>query len=85
LTLAELLGLIAGALITCSLIPQLVRVFRLKSAREISTLFTSLLLLGTITWLIYGIILGLLPVIVWNTTGALLVATLLYAKLRYGK
>jgi MtN3 and saliva related transmembrane protein len=85
LTLAELLGLIAGALITCSLIPQLVRVFRLKSAREISTLFTSLLLMGTITWLIYGIILGLLPVIVWNTAGALLVATLLYAKLRYGK
>jgi MtN3 and saliva related transmembrane protein len=85
LTLAELLGLIAGALITCSLIPQLVRVFRLKSAREISTLFTSLLLLGTITWLVYGIILGLLPVIVWNATGALLVATLLYAKLKYGR
>jgi MtN3 and saliva related transmembrane protein len=85
LTLVELLGLIAGALVTCSLIPQLVRVFRLKSAREISTLFTSLLLLGTITWLVYGIMLGLLPVIVWNTTGALLVATLLYAKLRYGR
>jgi MtN3 and saliva related transmembrane protein len=85
LTLAELLGGIAGALITCSLIPQLVRVFRLKSAREISTLFTSLLLLGTITWLVYGIILGLLPVIVWNATGALLVAALLYAKLKYGR
>jgi len=85
LTLVELLGLIAGALVTCSLIPQLVRVFRLKSAREISTLFTSLLLLGTIAWLAYGIILGLLPVIVWNTTGALLVVTLLYAKLRYGR
>ncbi|HEY78638.1 MAG TPA: hypothetical protein G4O09_05950 [Dehalococcoidia bacterium] len=85
MTLVELLGLIAGALVTCSLIPQLVRVFRLKSAREISTLFTSLLLLGTIAWLAYGIILGLLPVIVWNTTGALLVVTLLYAKLRYGR
>jgi MtN3 and saliva related transmembrane protein len=85
LPLVELLGLIAGALVTCSLIPQLVRVFRLRSAREISTLFTSLLLLGTITWLVYGIILGLLPVIIWNATGTLLVAALLYAKLKYGR
>jgi uncharacterized protein with PQ loop repeat len=29
--------------------------------------------------------LGLLPVIIWNTAGALLVAALLYAKLKYGR
>jgi MtN3 and saliva related transmembrane protein len=85
LTLVELLGLLAGALITCSLVPQIIRVFRLKSAREISALFTSLLLLGTISWLVYGILLGLIPVIIWNATGALLVAALLYAKLKYGR
>jgi MtN3 and saliva related transmembrane protein len=85
LTLVELLGLIAGALVTCSLIPQLVRVFRLKSAREISALFTTLLLIGLVTWLVYGIILGLLPVIIWNASGTLLVAALLYAKMKYGR
>ncbi len=82
---AELLGLLAGALITCSLIPQTIRVFKLKSAREISALFTSLLLLGTISWLVYGILLGLLPVIIWNATGTLLVSALLYAKIKYGR
>ena len=83
--LAEYLGFIAGALVTCSLIPQLIRVFRLRSAREISLLFTTLLLLGILTWLAYGISLRLAPVILWNAAGAILVATLLYAKLRYGK
>ena len=83
--MAELLGLFAGALVTCSLIPQLIRVFQLKSAREISMLFTSLLLLGMVIWLIYGILLGLIPVILWNLIGALLVTTLLYTKLKYGK
>jgi len=85
LLLAESLGFVAGALVTCSLIPQLVRVFKLRSAHEISLLFTTLLLLGIITWLAYGISFGLTPVILWNATGAVLVAMLLYAKLRYGR
>ena len=83
--LAESLGFIAGALVTCSLIPQLIRVFRLKSAREISTLFTTMLLLGIITWLVYGIFSRLPPVILWNAVGAVLVALLLYVKLKYGR
>ena len=81
----ESLGFIAGALVTCSLIPQLVRVFRLKSAHEISMLFTSLLLLGITIWLTYGIYLKLAPVIIWNAVGAVLVALLLAAKLKYGR
>ena len=52
---AEYLGLIAGLLVTCSLIPQIIRVFRLRSAREISAVFTVLLLLGLLLWLVYGI------------------------------
>jgi MtN3 and saliva related transmembrane protein len=85
LQLEQSLGLLAGALVTCSMIPQLVRVFKLKSAREISELFTILLLVGMICWLVYGISLRLTPVILWNAIGAVLVALLLYAKLKYGK
>ena len=83
--MADFLGFFAGALVTCSLVPQLIRVFQLKSAREISALFTSLLLLGMVIWLVYGVLLGLIPVILWNLVGALLVTLLLYAKLKYGR
>jgi len=71
--------------VTCSLIPQLISVFQLKSAREISTLFTVLLLSGLIIWLAYGISLRLAPVILWNAIGTVLIAILLYAKLKYGR
>ena len=81
---AEYLGLIAGLLVTCSLIPQIIRVFRLRSAREISAVFTVLLLLGLVLWVVYGIILTLAPVIIWNAIGAVLAILLLYAKIRYG-
>jgi MtN3 and saliva related transmembrane protein len=80
----EYLGLIAGLLVTCSLIPQIIRVFRLRSAREISAVFTVLLLLGLVLWVVYGIILTLAPVIIWNAIGAVLAILLLYAKMRYG-
>ena len=81
---AEYLGLIAGLLVTCSLIPQIIRVFRLRSAREISAVFTVLLLLGLVLWVVYGIILTLAPVIIWNAIGAVLAILLLYGKMRYG-
>jgi MtN3 and saliva related transmembrane protein len=85
LTVAEPLGFIAGAFVTGSIIPQIIRVFRIKSAHEISILFTTLLLLGVMTWLAYGIWLKLISVILWNAIAAALVAILLYAKLKYGK
>jgi len=83
--LIEYLGFAAGAITTISFLPQVIRVFRLKSAREISMLFTTLLLLGLIAWLAYGILRGLTPVIVSNAVAAAFVAPLLYAKLKYGK
>lgn len=82
---AELLGWVAGALTTLSFIPQLIQVIKLKSAREISLTFNSMLLIGMIMWLIYGIVKGLGPVILWNATSVVLIGTLFYAKLRYGK
>jgi MtN3 and saliva related transmembrane protein len=81
----EWLGYIAGALITCSLVPQIIRVFKLKSAREISTLFTVLMFVGTGLWLAYGIIIRRPSMILWNSIAGALIGVLLYGKLRYGK
>jgi len=48
-------------------------------------LFTTLLLLGLILWLTYGVFFRLIPVILWNAVGIILVVVLLYAKLKYGR
>jgi len=71
--------------VTVALVPQLVKIFRLKSAVEISLPFTVLLLVGMLCWLRYGILAQLFPIILWNAVGAALVATLLFAKLKYGR
>ena len=85
MVITESLGFVAGALATCSVIPQVVRVLRLKSAREISLLFTLLLMIGLALWMVYGIRLQLTPVMVWNSIGIVVTGLLLYAKLKYGR
>ena len=83
--MTETIGFVAGALVTLSLLPQLVRVLHLRSAREISTIFTVMLLVGIVCWLVYGVMLGLVPVIIWNAIGVIVVSLLLSAKIKYGR
>lgn len=81
----ELLGFVAGALINIGFIPQVWRLFKLKSAREISWPFILLFLTGLASWLAYGILLNLPPVILWNAIATAMMCVMLYAKLKYGK
>ena len=83
--MGEVLGLIAGAFTTFSFIPQVYRIFRLKSAYEISLPFTIANLTGGIIWLAYGIVDGLLPVILWNAVAVSIAFMLFFAKLKYGR
>jgi MtN3 and saliva related transmembrane protein len=81
----ELLGLIAGAFTSLALVPQVWCLYKLKSAREISLAFTTLFLIGTACWFTYGVLLVLLPVILWNSINLFLAAAMLFAKLKYGR
>lgn len=80
----EYLGIVAGIFTTFAVIPQIIRVYKLKSAREISLIFTTSLLIGIIFWLAYGIVLGLISLIIWNAIGIVLNGWLLFAKIKYG-
>jgi MtN3 and saliva related transmembrane protein len=82
---SEYLGLVAGFFTTFAVVPQIMRVVKLKSAREISILYNTAMLLGILLWLVYGIILGLVPIIIWNILGAVLIVLLLLSKLKYGR
>jgi MtN3 and saliva related transmembrane protein len=81
----EVLGLLAGALTTFGLVPQVIHVFRLKEAHEISLPFAVMYTVGVGLWLLYGVKLGLVPLIAWNSISFVFAALLLYAKLKYGK
>jgi MtN3 and saliva related transmembrane protein len=80
----EYLGLFAGLLTTFAIVPQIMRVYKLKHAHEISLLYSTTMLIGVGIWLIYGIKQNLISLIIWNTIGGLLNVWLLLLKFKYG-
>ncbi|HXY47132.1 MAG TPA: SemiSWEET transporter [Thermoplasmata archaeon] len=83
--LVESIGLVAGVCTTAAFLPQAIRVWRLKRADEIS--FTTFLAfsVGTIVWLLYGLLIGSIPVILANAITTVLALTILWMKLRYDR
>jgi MtN3 and saliva related transmembrane protein len=81
---ADVLGLFAGALTTIAFVPQVVRIVRTRSARDISWGMFAILGIGVALWLWYGIRLASLPLIAANGVTLALVSTILVLKLRYG-
>lgn len=60
------IGLLAGFLTSTAVIPQLVRTWRTRHARDISIWQPLILIMGMLLWLLYGIMLGDLPLIAAN-------------------
>lgn len=81
----ELIGFLGGFLTTMGMVPQVWRLFKLKSAHEISLAFSLCLNLGIALWLLYGLLQGLISVITWNGIALVLGCGMLYAKLRWGR
>ena len=59
-------GLFAGICTAISLLPQLVKIIREKKANAISYGMLSILMLGLIAWIAYGVIKTDYPIIVTN-------------------
>ena len=79
----QLLGLSAGTLTTIAFLPQVIKTWRSRSAKDLSLGMFSLFCLGVAMWLAYGILVQDIPVIAANVMTLMLASTLLFFKLRF--
>jgi MtN3 and saliva related transmembrane protein len=79
------IGFAAAFCTTVAFVPQLVRVLKLRSAREISLGTFLLFSIGVFLWLLYGIYSGSRPVIASNAATLGLSLSILYLKMRYDR
>lgn len=77
------LGLLAAAITSASAIPQVVRTWRTRHARDISIWQPLLLTIGMTLWLFYGIALGDIPLIAANIFSIICYTLLIIMKLRF--
>ncbi|ACO32210.1 MULTISPECIES: SemiSWEET transporter [Acidobacterium] len=83
--LLTLAGYCAAVCTTLSFVPQLVRVWRLRSARDISLTMFLVFSIGVFLWLVYGISIRSIPVILANAVTLALSLAILILKLRFDR
>jgi MtN3 and saliva related transmembrane protein len=78
-----IIGLIAALFTTVSLLPQLIKVYKTKSTKDISTGMFTLFGAGVLLWFVYGIFVNDLPIIVANSLAFIQAAVILLFKAKY--
>ena len=84
-TMASAVGYAAAILTTISFVPQVLKVWRTRSARDVSLGMYSLFTLGIFTWLVYGVLIESWPVILANFVTLVLAGMVLAMKLKFGR
>ena len=80
-----MLGFAAGSLTTLAFIPQVIQIWRSKSANDISWGMFVIFSVGVALWLAYGIALNELPLIIANAVTLALALLILFLKWFYRK
>jgi MtN3 and saliva related transmembrane protein len=78
-----MIGLAAGFCTTIAFLPQAIKTWQTKSAKDLSLGMYSILCTGILLWLIYGFLIGDIPIILANGVTLALALSILYFKLTY--
>ncbi|MGK7911053.1 MAG: SemiSWEET family sugar transporter [Synechococcus sp.] len=81
----DTLGLLAGALTTIALLPQLIKTWQSQSAEDVSIGMFLLFSAGVVLWGVYGWEIHALPVILTNVVTFVLAAAILVLKIVFDR
>lgn len=76
-----MVGYIAATLTTISFIPQVIQVVKTKDTSSISLGMYTLFVVGVAMWLVYGLVIGDLPMIISNAITTVLSSVILGYKI----
>ncbi|MBN3947042.1 MAG: SemiSWEET transporter [Nostoc sp. NMS7] len=80
-----ILGLFAGILTTISFLPQVIKIWKTKSAKDVSLRMVCTYIAGTCMWLVNGFIHKDLPILMTNFFGLILNCLIVWFKIKYKK
>lgn len=79
-----IIGTLAALCTTSSLLPQVIKIIKIKETRDISLLMYAMLVVGVLLWTIYGILRKDVPIIVANSIAFILATSVLILKIKHG-
>jgi MtN3 and saliva related transmembrane protein len=85
MTAVEILGYAAGAITALTFLPQVIKTWKDKSAKDISLLTFLIAAVNETMWIVYGALLDNWVIILTNSVVLAMSLTMIYFKLRYNK
>ncbi len=82
--LTSVIGFLAAILTTVAFVPQILKIWRARSAKEVSLGMYSVFTLGVALWLAYGILIHSWPIIFANCVTLLLAGGVLWVTVKFG-
>jgi MtN3 and saliva related transmembrane protein len=83
--MTQTMGFIAAACTTFAFVPQVVRVWRTRSADDISLAMYVVMVAGILVWIVYGTRIHSAPLIAANVVSLVLAGAVLIGKLKFGR
>jgi MtN3 and saliva related transmembrane protein len=80
----NLLGFTAASLTTLAFLPQVIKIWRSRSTKDISLPMLITFIAGITLWLIYGLLVNAAPIYMANGITLILNLAILRFKLKYG-
>jgi MtN3 and saliva related transmembrane protein len=84
-SMAVAIGTVAGTLTTASFLPQVITVYRRKSARDLSFAYLLVFAIGVACWFIYGLLIRSVPVVITNVVTLTLVIAIMAMKTQFDR
>ncbi|MTI20437.1 hypothetical protein E1176_05325 [Fulvivirga sp. RKSG066] len=84
MSVVTLIGLVAAFCTTIAFLPQVIKSWKTKSAKDLSLGMFLIFSLGVFLWLVYGLLINDLPIIIANAFTLVLSSIILFFKLRHG-
>jgi MtN3 and saliva related transmembrane protein len=81
----ELIGSVAGFLSAITFLPQIIKTYKSKSAKDISLPMFLIVIASVILWLAYGLLTGIKPIIYTNSIIMVMGIIMVILKIKYGK
>lgn len=79
----ELFGIIGGVIVVFSYVPQIIKLYKTKSSKDISSLFVFFIMVGTLSLMAYSIFISDLIFIIINGLASIMAGTVLILSLLY--
>ena len=83
--LIDIFGYLGACLLTILFIPQVYTTYKTKDADGISYIFLMLEFLASLSFIIYGFLIGSIPVIIANFSALICCILLIIAKMKFKK